>query len=59
MESNQNENEIETIAVFLPIDMIQREAQGSLELVEQDIKTLHSACLKAWAAYCEWKMLGA
>ena len=59
MESNQNENGIETIAVFLPIDMIQREAQGSLELVEEDIKTLNTACLKAWAAYCEWKMLGA
>lgn len=59
MEKNQLENDLENIAVFLPIEMIQREALGSLEYVEDDIKTLHTACVKAWAAYCEWKMLGA
>lgn len=59
MEQNQNENGIETLAVFLPVDMIQREAQRSLEFVEEDIKTIHDACVKAWAAYCQWKMLGA
>jgi hypothetical protein len=59
VEQNQHENEIETLAVFLPIDMIQREAQCSFEFVEEDIKTVHDACVKAWAAYCQYKMLGA
>lgn len=59
MEQNQNENGVETLAVFLPVDVIKREALGSLEFVEEDGKIFQTACLKAWAAYCEWKMLGA
>lgn len=37
------------IAVFLPKDLIEREANKSLEIIDDDLKTIHEACVKAWS----------
>jgi hypothetical protein len=44
----QKEEQEYLIAVFLPKDLIEREANKSLELIDDDLKTIHEACVKAW-----------
>jgi hypothetical protein len=43
------ENEEYLIAVYLPKDLIEREVNQSFELVEEDLKTIHQACIKTWS----------
>ena len=45
----QKEEQEYLIAVFLPKDLIEREANKSLELIDDDLKTIHEACVKAWS----------
>ena len=45
----QKEEQEYLIAVFLPKDLIGREANKSLELIDDDLKTIHEACVKAWS----------
>jgi hypothetical protein len=45
---NTEQNEEYLIAVFLPKDLIERETNSSLELVKEDLKTYHEACIKTW-----------
>ena len=49
-KSNEDtENEEYLIAVYLPRDLIEREVNQSFELVEEDLKTIHQACIKTWS----------
>lgn len=49
-KSNEHtENEEYLIAVYLPRDLIEREVNQSFELVEEDLKTIHQACIKTWS----------
>ena len=49
-KSNEDtENEEYLIAVYLPKDLIEREVNQSFELVEEDLKTIHQACIKTWS----------
>ena len=49
-KSNEHtKNEEYLIAVYLPRDLIEREVNQSFELVEEDLKTIHQACIKTWS----------
>jgi len=49
-KSNEHtENEEYLIAVYLPKDLIEREVNQSFELVEEDLRTIHQACVKTWS----------
>jgi hypothetical protein len=48
-KKEKEEEEEYLIAVFLPKDLIKREANKSPELIDDDLKTIHEACVKAWS----------
>jgi len=39
------------IAVYLPLDLVRREACRSPELADEDLAYLSNACLEAWNSY--------
>ena len=56
--NEQIEKQKYLIAVYLPKDLIEREVNQSFELVEEDLKTIHEACVKALTCLNAWSHLG-
>lgn len=54
METDRYETKIQNIAVFLPLEMVEREVTGSHELVQEDLRTLNAACRAAWTRFKEF-----
>ena len=38
----------DVIAIYLPADVVEREATSSEDLVDEDLYFLHYACVEAW-----------
>jgi len=45
--SNGNAN---TIAIYLPAEVVEREAKSSEDLIDYDLYIFHCACIEAWRA---------
>jgi hypothetical protein len=41
------------IAVYIPEEVVMREASNSPDCVNEDINVIHEACVKAWNEFSE------